>query len=78
MLIAYNILLTIAFLMSVLIVAIVFFSKGDAMSGGSAIRTTFKGKASFEDKLSRYTLYLGLSFMGLMLVLDFLATRVFN
>lgn len=78
MFVAYNVLLVVAFLMSVVIVAIVFFSKGDAMSGGSSIRTTFKGKASFEDKLSRYTLYFGLSFMALMLILDFLATRIFN
>jgi len=67
----YNVLLVIALLIAVLFSALVFFTgKGDAMSGGSGVRTTFKGKASFEDQMSRYTLYLGIGFMVLMVALD--------
>jgi protein translocase SecG subunit len=56
-----------------IIVAIVFSllvlitGKGDAMSGGGSVRTSFKGKASFDDIISRWTLYLGAAFMALVL-----------
>ena len=46
--------------------------KGDAMSGGGSIRTTFKGKAGFEDIMSRIILILGGLFMGLTLLLNVL------
>jgi len=51
---------------------LVFFTgKGDAMSGGGgAVRTTFKGKSSFDDQMSKITLILGTSFMGLMIITD--------
>ena len=49
--------------------------KGDAMGGGTSVRTTFKGKASFDDLISKLTLYLGISFMVLMLALDFVANQ---
>jgi preprotein translocase subunit SecG len=71
----YNILLTFALVISVVFVLLVFLTgKGDAMSGGtSSIRTTFKGKASFEDQISKMTLYLGSGFMVTMLLLDIVA-----
>lgn len=76
---AYKIISGIAVAIAVLFVLLVFFTgKGDAMSGGtSSIRTTFKGKASFEDKIFSITMYLGAGFMVLMIVLDFLAERAF-
>lgn len=55
---------------------VVMLSKGDAMSGGGQIRTTFKGKAAFDDLISRATLILGIAFMVLMLVLDMIASRM--
>ena len=39
------------------------------MGGGTSVRTSFKGKASFEDIVSRYTLYIGMSFMIMMIIL---------
>jgi preprotein translocase subunit SecG len=49
------------------------------MSGGaSGVRTTFKGKASFEDKMYNLILYLGAGFMVLMIALDFLSERIYN
>jgi preprotein translocase subunit SecG len=43
------------------------------MSGGGSVRTSFKGKASFDDQISRWTLYLGVGFMALMLGIDMLS-----
>lgn len=40
------------------------------MSGGGSIRTTYKGKANFDDIMSKWTLYMGVGFLGLMLVID--------
>lgn len=76
----YYILLGLGILISIVFVAIIYFTgKGDAMSsGGSGIRTTFKGKANFEDQISRLTLILGISFIGLMLVLDWLSNQAFE
>jgi preprotein translocase subunit SecG len=49
------------------------------MSGGaSGVRTSFKGKASFEDKMFFLILYLGAGFMILMIVLNVLAKRLFG
>lgn len=75
--ILYKILLGVGVLCAVLFTAVVFLTgKGDAMSGGaSGVRTTFKGKASFEDKMSQFTLSLGIGFMVLCIVLDVLAHR---
>ncbi len=75
--IAYNILLVVAVIIAVLFTAMVFFTgKGDAMSGSGGIRTTFKGKASFDDIAAKLTFYLGITFMGLMVVLDIIANRM--
>jgi preprotein translocase subunit SecG len=75
----YNVLLALAGLVAVLFSVLVFFTgKGDAMSGGGgSVRTSFKGKASFDDQISKVTLYLGLGFLGLMIVLDGIAHRIF-
>lgn len=50
--------------------------KGDAMSGGGSVRTSYKGKASIDDLISRMTLYLGIGFMALMLLLDVIGNRI--
>ncbi|MBX3111087.1 MAG: preprotein translocase subunit SecG [Fimbriimonadaceae bacterium] len=72
--VAYNILLGLALVCAVVFIMLVFVTgKGDAMSsGGTAVRTTFRGKASFDDQISKVTIYLGGGFMLLMLVLDFI------
>ncbi|HLO99680.1 MAG TPA: preprotein translocase subunit SecG, partial [Fimbriimonas sp.] len=49
--------------------------KGDAMSGGGSVRTTYKGKATFDDIMSKATLYLGISFMGLVLLYNVFSVR---
>ena len=75
--IAYNVLLVIGLLIAIVFIALVYLTgKGDAMSGGSGVRTTFKGKASFEDTIGKVTLYLGVSFMALMLVIDLLGNKL--
>lgn len=63
--------------MAVMFTLLVFFTgKGDAMSGGSGVRTTFRGKANFDDFISKMSFTLGMSFMALMLVLDIIANRI--
>lgn len=78
--VAYNVILVIASLLAVFFILLVFFTgKGDAMSGGSsAIRTTYKGKTGIDEQISRLTLYLGGGFVVLMLILDFMATRLYG
>jgi len=67
----------IAIVIAVLFSLVVFITgKGDAMSGGGGVRTSFKGKASFEDTMAKITLYMGIGFMALMLVLDVLSNFV--
>lgn len=57
-------------------VTVLFGSKSDVMSGGSSqIRTTFKGKAGFDDFVSRMTLYLGIAFMALCVIINVIQTR---
>ena len=71
MVILYRVLLTIGLIVAIGFAFLVFATgKGDAMGGGTNVRTTFKGKASFDDVMSRLTLYLGVSFMAIMLLLD--------
>lgn len=70
----YNVVLGIAVLVAAFFTLIVFATgKGDAMSGSGGVRTTYKGKASIEDQISKLTLYLGISFMTLMIALDVIA-----
>jgi len=67
----YRVLMVVAVIVALLFSLLIFVTgKGDAMSGSGGVRTTFKGKASFEDKMSQLTLYLGIGFMALMMVLD--------
>jgi preprotein translocase subunit SecG len=68
----YNVTMWIGLIVSGIFAALVFATgKGDAMSGGgSSVRTTFKGKTSFDDIMARWTLRLGIVFMILMLVID--------
>lgn len=73
----YTILLAIGLIVAVGFSFLVFATgKGDAMGGGSSVRTTFKGKASFDDIISKITLYLGISFMVIMLVLDYVSNKM--
>jgi protein translocase SecG subunit len=70
----YNVLLVLALVVALAFALLVFITgKGDAMSGGGSVRTTFKGKASFEDFVSRMTLYLGIGFMVMTLALDLIS-----
>jgi len=70
----YNISIGIGILVAFLFSALVLITgKGDAMSGGSGVRTTFKGKAGFDDFMSKLTLGLGIGFMALMLIIDVLS-----
>jgi preprotein translocase subunit SecG len=50
--------------------------KGDAMSGGGSVRTSYKGKATFDDIMSKSALILGVSFMALVLLYSVLSKRV--
>jgi preprotein translocase subunit SecG len=76
--VVYSVLLGLGLLVAVVFALLVFLTgKGDAMSGGGGtVRTTFKGKASFDDFVSRLTLVLGASFMALMLAIDVIANIV--
>lgn len=78
MLVLSKVLLVILFIVAILfvIVTTLFGSKSDAMSGGSSqIRTTYKGKPGFDDFMSRLTLILGATFMGLCLLIDIINNR---
>jgi preprotein translocase subunit SecG len=71
-----QILLVLGVIVAVLFSGLVFLTgKGDAMSGGSGVRTTFKGKASFDDYMSRLVLILGSAFLIIMLAMDVIAQR---
>ena len=77
MTILYNLALWLGLAVALVFSALVLLTgKGDAMSGGTAVRTTFKGKASFDDFMSRWTLILGITWMGLMLLVDVLVRYV--
>jgi preprotein translocase subunit SecG len=73
----YNIVFVIAIIIAAVFAALIFLtSKGDAMSGGSNVRTTFKGKAGFDDFVSRLVIYLAIAFVSVMIVMDALSGRV--
>ena len=57
-------------------VMVILTGKGDAMSGGGGVRTSFKGRATIEDLIGRMTLGLGIGFMAIMLVLDIISHRI--
>ncbi len=69
----YNVILGITLLVALtLILLIQFTSKGDAMSGGGNVRTTFKGRATVDDQIAKMTIYLVGGFLALMITLDIL------
>jgi protein translocase SecG subunit len=74
----YNVAMGLGILVSIVFSLLVFATgKGDAMSGGSgAVRTSFKGKSSFDDIMSKWTLYLGIFFMALMLVIAVISNNL--
>lgn len=76
--ITYNVLLVLAAIIAVVMSLLIFFTgKGDAMSGGGGgVRTSFKGKASFDDQMYRITVSLGGAFLVLMIVLDIISSRI--
>ncbi|RYG88267.1 preprotein translocase subunit SecG [bacterium] len=75
--IVYSVLVTIAVLIAIAFSLLVLITgKGDAMNGGGSVRTSFKGKASFDDIMSKWTLYFGVAFMALILVVDVLAKQL--
>jgi preprotein translocase subunit SecG len=75
----YNILLWVGVVVAITFAALIFITaKGDAMSGGTGVRTTFKGKAGYDDMISRMTLGLGIAFMALMLILDAMSSHLFR
>lgn len=75
--VAFTILFYFSLVVALVFAALIFLtSKGDAMSGGSNVRTTFKGKAGFDDFVSKLVIGLGAGFMALMIVLDVLSSRV--
>lgn len=55
---------------------VIVTGKGDAMSGGGGVRTTYKGRATIEDMISRLTLGLGIGFMVVMFLLDIISHRI--
>ena len=51
----YNVVLILGMVVAVLFSVLVFLtSKGDAMSGGSNIRTTFKGKTGIDELIPTF------------------------
>ncbi len=73
----YNIAVGVGLLVAIVFsVLVIITGKGDAMSGGGSVRTTFKGKAGFDDIMSRWTLILGIGFLVLMVVIDAIGNRV--
>ena len=75
--VAYTIVLVLGLIMAVAFSLLVLITgKGDAMGGGSSIRTTFKGKASFDDIMSNWTLYIGAGFMTAVLLADIIIAKL--
>lgn len=74
---AFYILLGLALLVALTFsVLVILTGKGDAMSGGGGVRTSFKGRATIEDLIGRMTLGLGIGFMVIMLILDIISHRI--
>lgn len=73
----YNFLLGLAVLTAIVFVALILItSKGDAMSGGGQVRTTFKGRATVDDQIAKVNMYLAGSFVVMMIALDYFANRM--
>ena len=72
----YDFFLILAAIVAFAFVFLIFFtSKGDAMSSGGSIRTTFKGRATFDDQIAKVTLYCAGAFVFLMVLLNFLSPK---
>ena len=72
-----NVVLFLAIFVAIVFSLLVLLTgKGDAMSGGGSVRTSYKGKATFDDIMSKATLILGVSFMALVLFYSVLSKRV--
>lgn len=76
--VVFQVVLFLSILLALVLVAVIFITgKGDAMSGGGGgVRTNFKGKASFDDRISQYVLYMGVGFMGMMILCDWLLHQI--
>jgi preprotein translocase subunit SecG len=75
--IVYNILLVLGFFVAIVFTTLVLFTgKGDAMSGGTSVRTSFKGKASFDDLMSNILLGLGISFMAIAFLINIISVHI--
>ena len=74
----YNVVLVFSVIVAVLLTLLILITaKGDAMSGGGgSVRTSYKGKASFDDQIGRVTLIGGGLYMALMLILDIINNRM--
>ena len=74
----YQVILGLEVFIALLLTAVIFVTgKGDAMGGGaSGVRTSFRGKASFDDKISTLIMSLGGAFIVLAIVLDFLSKKI--
>jgi preprotein translocase subunit SecG len=74
-----NIVLFLAIIVAVVFSLLVLITgKGDAMSGGGSVRTSYKGKATFDDIMSQAALYLGVSFMVLVLLYNVVSARALH
>lgn len=72
--IIYNALLWFGMALAVVFTLLVLLTgKGDAMSGGQGVRTTFKGRATFEDLMSRVLLGLGVGFMAITFIINLIS-----
>lgn len=75
--IVQNVVLVLAVIVALIFSILVLLTgKGDAMSGGGSVRTTYKGKATFDDIISQTTLWFGVAFMALVLVYNVVVNRV--
>lgn len=71
-----NIVLVLAIIVAIVFSLLVLITgKGDAMSGGGSVRTSYKGKATFDDIMSQAALYLGISFMVLVLLYNVVSAK---
>ena len=74
----YKLLIGLGVIVAILFSILVLITgKGDAMSGGGGVRTSFKGKVTQEDMMSRMTLIFGITFLGIALVVDIIGSHLY-